>query len=89
MWTAGSAQTVSWTLGQALSTGKFTVWAKNTVTGTASTLTPSIAAVAGQTTYSRAYSVTLATGTYSVYVNYYDSSGALVVRSAMNTLTVQ
>jgi hypothetical protein len=89
VWTAGSARTVSWTLGLALSTGKFTVWAKNTATGAASTLTPSIAAVAGQTTYSRAYSVTLAPGTYSVYVNYYDASGTLVIRSAMNTLTVQ
>jgi hypothetical protein len=89
IWARGSAQSVAWTLSLPLSSGSFTVWAKNTATGTASTLTPRTAAVAGTTAYSRAYSVTLAAGTYTVYVNYYDSTGALVVRSAMNTITVQ
>jgi hypothetical protein len=88
-WTRGSAQTVSWTLGLPLSAGTFTVWARNTSTGAATALTPNTAVVAGQTLFSRAYTVSLAAGAYTVWVNYYDASGTVAVRTAANTLTVQ
>ena len=88
-WTRGTAQTVSWTLGLPLAAGSFTVWAKNSSTGTASALTPNTVAVTGQTVYSRPYTVSLAAGTYTVWVNYYDASGTVAVSTGANSLTVQ
>jgi hypothetical protein len=88
----GSSQTVAFSLYNAVSTGSFRLWLKNTSTNAWVRITPSatpIAAEAGKTTYSIPWPVNQAAGAYKLWVYYYsDAGGSTVVGTDVSTGTI-
>jgi hypothetical protein len=81
-----------WDMNAAVSTGSFRIWLKDAlgnwvrVTPKASPVPP----VAVETHYEVSWSVTQAAGTYTLYVFYYDDSGAEVSRGpGPGTVTIK
>ena len=81
----GNAQTVTWTMSPAVSSGYFRLFLRDTTSGAWTSITPSaspIAAVAGQTSYSTSWNVTQAAGTYKLWVYQYSSGGTQLIGAA-------
>jgi hypothetical protein len=90
---SGTSTTVGWTLGEAVSSGSFRVWLKDTTSGAWVRVTPKatpVPAAAGKTSYSVPWNVTQPLGTYRLWVYYYGPDGTTVISTAASsgTLTI-